>query len=336
MIDRQMPDNSAGNEAAAHSRAQTEAAHIRAIHGGQNQHVHVYAVLILSLLAFVAAIVEIILGETKTWEVLLMALMFVLSILGITVGFHRLLAHRAFETGPVLKALLSIWGSMAAQGPPIYWVSNHRRHHRFSDQPGDPHSPFWIGDQPAGNRLRGWWHAHLGWLFTDEVTNTTVYGKDLFRDPVIVWVNRRYHWWLLLSLAIPAAIGAMIEQSALGMWKGLLWGGGVRLFLSYHATQSINSICHLFGFRSFDTREQSTNNVWFAIPTLGEAWHNNHHACPGSAIFGVRWWQIDIGGYFIRLCEFAGLAKNVVRHDPVLLKSFHPVNLEPKSREHER
>jgi len=238
-------------------------------------------------------------------EVALLVSMYALSIIGITVGFHRHFAHCAFKTNIAVRIILAILGSMAAQGPVIHWVSNHRRHHQYSDQPGDPHSPHLY------EGIRGLWHGHIGWMLNSEVTNAAVFAKDLLQDSGIAKVNRLYLTWVILGLAIPGVIGGVVTGTWMGAWQGFLWGGLVRIFLAHHVTWSINSITHLYGSRTFDTSEQSTNNLWLAIPTFGEAWHNNHHAFPNSGKFGLQWWQIDLGYWVIRALEFAGLVWKV-------------------------
>jgi stearoyl-CoA desaturase (Delta-9 desaturase) len=275
---------------------------------------YVVALLATTSASVAIAALEWAAGITRAWEVWLAVAMLVATTLGGTAGFHRLLAHRAFKTGAAVKAVLLALGSMQGQGPPMYWVANHRRHHRFADMPGDPHSPRWIGERPARHRLEGFLHAHIGWVMARQGTPAIAYCRDLYQDPVVLWINRHYYAWLLLGLALPALAGACIEPYATGAAKGLLWGGGVRLFVTYHGVQAVGSVGHMFGAREFETREHSTNNFWLAITTLGEGWHNNHHACAGAAFFGVRWWQLDLGGLFIRLLERTGLATDVVRH----------------------
>lgn len=243
-------------------------------------------------------------------EIGLLVGMYALTITGITVGFHRLFSHSAFQTSNALKIFLAIAGSMAAQGPVIHWVSNHRRHHQYSDQTGDPHSPHLEGDGRFSS-LRGLWHAQIGWLFANEVTNSAMFAKDLLRDPVIAKVNNYYLVWLVLGLFLPAVIAGALLQTWMGFLSGFLWGGLLRVFLAHQFTWSVNSIMHLFGTRSFDTSEHSTNNIWFAIPTFGEAWHNNHHAFQSSAKFGLQWWQIDIGYWVIHFFEKMGLVWDV-------------------------
>lgn len=251
-------------------------------------------------------------GTITLIEIGLLVVMYLLTLTGITVGFHRHFAHRAFQAKTPVRILLGILGSMAAQGPVVYWVSTHRRHHRHSDQEGDPHSPH-LHEESLFGALRGLWHAHIGWLFHAEITNSAYFARELLRDPVVMGVNKRYFLWILLGFVIPGVLNGLWQMSWMGALQGMLWGGLVRVFLVHHATWSINSITHLYGRRSFATRDHSTNNVWLAIPTLGEAWHNNHHAFPGSAIFGLERQQVDIGAWVIRLLEITGVAWDVHR-----------------------
>ena len=199
-------------------------------------------------------------------------------------------------------------------------MSNHRRHHQFSDRPGDPHSPYYIQTEKI-NPTRGLWHAQIGWTFTHDITNTFLFAKDLIQDSVISKINQLYYIWVLLGLLIPTVIGGMFTGTSMGLLTGFLWGGCVRLFLSYHFTNSINSITHLYGSRTFDTREQSTNNIWLIIPTFGEAWHNNHHAFTNSAKFGLQWWQVDLGYWIIHMLEVLGLAWDVKAPTPEMIEA---------------
>lgn len=241
---------------------------------------------------------------------LLLVFWFLTMVGGVTVGNHRLLSHCAFKTHPYIRVALAILGSMAAQGPVINWVSNHRRHHQYSDQIGDTHSPNLYQGESWG-KLRGMWHSHIGWMLSGELTNSTVFAKDLLQDPVITKINQQYLAFVFLGLLIPAILGGLLSGTWIGIWQGFLWGGLVRIFVVHHLTWSLNSIVHLYGSRSFNTSEKSTNNVWLAIPTGGEAWHNNHHAFPNSAKFGLQWWEVDLGCWFIRTLEVLGLAWDV-------------------------
>ena len=288
--------------------------------GGRAQTLHVAAVHALGFVSLAAVGTEFAYGQVKSWEVVLLLCMFFLTMIGITVGFHRLTAHRAFKANRAAKATLIVLGSMAWQGPLLYWVALHRRHHLFADEEGDPHSPHWIDGRKATSRLEGLWHAQVRWPFTHNLTNTAVLCRDLFHDQLAINLSRRYYLWLGLGFVIPAAVGGAIELSLFGALKGALWGGALRVFISYHFINTVNSVTHLFGTRDFETRECSRNNAWFALPTAGEAWHNNHHACPSSAYFGLNAWQFDLGGVVIRALERCGLATDVTRPLPAVLE----------------
>ncbi|WP_137937665.1 acyl-CoA desaturase [Chitinivorax sp. B] len=242
------------------------------------------------------------------------------GMLGITVGYHRQFSHRAFSTTRPVRALLIFMGSITAQGPVIHWVANHRRHHEYSDRPGDTHSPHAFEGQP-NSWLRGMWHAHVGWMFTTDVTNPNRYARDLLRDPLVTRMNRLYPLWVTLGVLLPATVGGVLSGTWTGVLEGGLWGGFVRIFTVHHATWAINSITHRYGKRPFATREYSTNSVWLALPTAGEAWHNCHHAFPSSARFGLAWWQLDIGYLFILALRSVGLAWDLNIPSPAALAS---------------
>jgi len=271
---------------------------------------HAWGILLVPFFGLVIAIALTGQYGIKPMAVALLVGMYTLTIFGITVGFHRHFTHCAFQTNTTIRVILAILGSMAAQGSLNYWVATHRRHHQYSEQPEDPHSPHQPG-KGWGGHLWGLWYAHIGWMFQPEFTNPILFAKDLLRDPVICRVNQLYFWWIVLGLAIPTILGGVFTGTWMGAFQGFLWGGLVRIFLVHHATWSINSITHLYGRRTFDTREQSRNNIWLAIPTLGEGWHNNHHAFPSSAQFGLRWWQIDLGYWAIRVLEWLGLVWDI-------------------------
>jgi len=242
--------------------------------------------------------------------------------LGITVGFHRHLTHRSFKTYAWLRGLLGILGSAAIEGPVISWVADHRKHHTFSDEEGDPHSPH--VDHGAGLRgtLRGLFHAHMGWLFIHtQRGNKERFAPDLLKDPVINWVDRTFLYWAVLGLMVPFALGYIIGGTLLAAATGLLWGGLVRVFVLHHFTYSINSLCHVFGRRDYETPDESRNLALIALPTLGEAWHNNHHAFPTSAVHGLGRWQVDISALVIGGLERVGLIWDVVRVSPDRLTS---------------
>jgi stearoyl-CoA desaturase (delta-9 desaturase) len=240
----------------------------------------------------------------------LLAGMYAATVIGIGVGFHRLVSHRAFQAHTAVKGALCILGSMAAEGPVLFWAATHRRHHSSSDREGDPHSPHLHG-AGALNSLRGFWHAHVGWMFTPEITGWGYYVPDLLKDRTIFAINRQYFIWVFSGLLAPTLLGGLLTGTWRGVFDGFLWGGLVRIFLVHQTSWSINSICHIFGRRAFDTRDQSTNNFWIALLSFGEGWHNNHHAFPHSAMHGLRWWEVDLSGYLIQLLKRLGLVWNV-------------------------
>jgi len=250
-------------------------------------------------------------------DIAVFAVMYVATGLGVTVGFHRLFTHRSFSTTRPIRAALAILGSAAIEGPVISWVADHRKHHAFSDREGDPHSPH--VDHGTGWRgaLRGLAHAHVGWLFIHTHRGRrTRYAPDLLADPVVAYVDRTFLAWALGGLAAAFALGYAIGGTLHTALTGFLWGGGVRMLVLHHVTYSINSLCHFFGRRRFDTGDESRNLAWLALPSLGEAWHNNHHAFPTSAAHGRRPWELDISAAVIWALERMGLAWDVVRVSP--------------------
>lgn len=247
--------------------------------------------------------------------------MFVATGIGVSAGFHRHFTHRSFKAVTPVRVALGILGSMAMQGTIIFWVSQHRRHHSHSDSPGDPHSPY-VNEQgvPHKSFRRGLWHSYMGWTFNHEVPNATYYAPDLIRDKTISRVNQLYFVWVGLGLLIPTVLGSVLHQSWIGALSGLVWGGLVRISAWHNMIWSITSITHIFGRRDFNSDDRSTNNVWLAIPTLGEAFHNNHHAFPNAAVLRFKWWQLDISGAVITLLERLGLAWDVVRPTPAMME----------------
>jgi len=237
--------------------------------------------------------------------------------LGVTVGFHRHLTHRAFKTTPAVRGVLAALGSASIQGPVISWVADHRKHHAFTDVQGDPHSPHVGHGGGLGGTLRGLLHAHVGWLFVhDQRAARGRFAPDLVRDPVVSFVDRFFLLWVAAGLLVPFALGLALSGSWAGGLTGMLWGGTIRIWLLHHVTYSINSICHVFGRRPFQTADESRNFSPLALISFGEAWHNNHHAFPTSAVHGLRRWQIDPSARAIGLLERMGLAWDVVRVDP--------------------
>jgi stearoyl-CoA desaturase (Delta-9 desaturase) len=257
-------------------------------------------------------------GGTLHWQdLLVLAVTYLLCGLGVTVGYHRLFTHRSFKTTRPLRALLAVLGSMAIEGPVIEWASTHRKHHRFSDRSGDPHSPHADHGSGWGEALRGLVHAHVGWMFRgQDMANPRRYAKDLLADGDLRFISRTFPLWAAAGLALPFALGIALTGSLVGGLTGLLWGGLVRIFLVHHATFSINSLCHFFGRRPFATGDQSRNLAWLAPLSLGEAWHNNHHAFPTSARHGLGRWQLDPSAWLITVLERCRLAWDVVRIAP--------------------
>jgi stearoyl-CoA desaturase (Delta-9 desaturase) len=266
-------------------------------------------------------IAGLIVAAVQTWndwlhwhDLVVFGAVYLLTAIGITVGFHRLLTHRSFETSPLLRGAFAALGSAAIEGPVISWVADHRKHHAFSDEEGDPHSPHVGHGHGLKGILRGLVHAHVGWLFIHTQRGSKErYAPDLLADPVVRWVDRTFLLWVAVGLAVPFLLGLLLGGTLAAGLTGLLWGGLVRMFVVHHVTYSINSLCHTFGRQAFATRDESRNLAWLAIPSLGEAWHNNHHAFPTSAVHGLGRRQIDVSGWVIAGFERAGLVWNVVR-----------------------
>lgn len=256
------------------------------------------------LLATISAIVLLWNRYVFPADIALLVSLYILTGLGITIGYHRMLTHKSFDAPEWLRAFFVICGSAAFEGSPISWAARHIEHHAHSDEEGDPHSP-----------LHGFWHAHMGWLYSIREPEPDVqkFAPHLLEDKTIVFVDRYTLLWMGLSLLIPFLIGG---------WTGLLWGGGVRVFLITHITWSVNSICHTFGRRDFETTDESRNNWLIGLLGFGEGWHNNHHAFPESAMHGLRWWQFDGSAVVIRVLELLGLVWNV-RRVPIETQSAH-------------
>ena len=273
--------------------------------------------VVFPFLATLAAIVLLWNQVVSASDLLIAAGMYLLTAIGITVGFHRLLTHRSFQTSKPLEYLFAVLGSMAVQGPVISWVADHRKHHAHTDAEGDPHSPHVGHDGGVRGVLGGLWHAHSGWLMsTQGRADWKRYAPDLYEDRGMRAIGRQFVPLVLLSLALPTLAGYLVSGTLAGAATGLLWGGLVRIFFVHHVTWSVNSVCHFFGTRRFDTDDYSTNVFWLALPSLGESWHHNHHAFPRSAVHGLRGWEIDPSALIIGALEKLGLAWNVVRISP--------------------
>ena len=229
-----------------------------------------------------------------TWnDIAILAGMYFFTALGITIGYHRMLTHRSFAAHPIVRFFFLMLGSMAVEGPALDWASIHIKHHANTDTEDDPHSP-----------LDGFFHAHIGWFISGFLAEPDIYGTWLRKDRMVMFMSKTFFIW--------GALGFVIAY-LLGGWTGVLWGGLVRLFLTHHVTWSVNSVCHTFGRRAFDTDDHSRNQWLVGLLAFGEGWHNNHHAFPRSAFHGLRWWQFDLSAYIIRLLEWSGLAWNVWR-----------------------
>jgi stearoyl-CoA desaturase (delta-9 desaturase) len=267
------------------------------------------AVLFIVVVPLVATVYALYLLWGRHFTGLDLTLMFVfylISGLGVTVGFHRMLTHKSFETTKFVKALFIIMGSMSWEGSPIIWASTHIRHHAHSDEEDDPHSP-----------LVSLWHAHVGWMFQDAA-DTETYGKWLRKDPTVVWADKYWVLWGLLGMLLPTLISGFVwfaggDSFLTGAFYGLLWGGFVRIFITHHVTWSVNSICHTFGKRPYQTTDESRNNWLVGLLAFGEGWHNNHHAFPRSAFHGMEWWQFDLSSIIIATLEKLGIVWKVHR-----------------------
>ncbi|MEU4247572.1 fatty acid desaturase [Amycolatopsis sp. NPDC026612] len=265
------------------------------------------------LVPFVALLVAVPLvwGWGMSWvDLILAAAFYVFATLGVTVGFHRYFTHGAFKANRPLRVVLAIAGSMAVQGSVIFWVASHRRHHAFADREGDPHSPWLFGTSPSA-LLRGFWHAHMGWMFGREVTNADRFAPDLVADPDVRWVNRYFWLWITLSMALPAILGGLITWSWWGVVTAFFWAGLVRIAFLHHVTWSVNSVCHLIGERPFASRDKAANFWPLALLSMGESWHNSHHADPTCARHGVLRGQVDVSARVIWAFERLGWATDV-------------------------
>jgi len=262
----------------------------------------VLVVVVVPLLATVFAIYMLWQRAVHWPDLALLGTLYLLTAVGIGLGYHRMLSHRSFLAHPAVKFLLLVFGSMAMQGSAIEWAATHVKHHAQADREGDPHSP-----------LEGFFHAHFGWLFLGGVSNAdpNIYCPHLVKDRVAAFVSRTFWLWVALGLVIPFVLGG---------WTGLLWGGLVRIFLLHHVTWSVNSVCHTFGKREFEINDQSRNEWVVGLLALGEGWHNNHHAFPRSAFHGLHWWQFDLNGYIVIILERFGLIDDVYRIPPNLLE----------------
>jgi len=269
-----------------------------------------FAAVTIPFAGLVAAII-LLWGVAFNWVYLaLLGGMYVATAIGINVGYHRFFTHRSFKTPRFIEGILAALGSMAVEGPVIQWAAVHRCHHQHSDDHDDPHSPHSPGEGLWGI-IRGMWHAHMGWLFRPHPPGLARYVNDLRKDRLVRRMSQLFPFWVLVGLLIPAALGGLLTLSWMGVLLGFIWGGLVRIFLVHHVTWSINSVCHIWGSRPFQTHDESRNNAIFGVLAFGEGWHNNHHAFPTSARHGLRWWQLDLTYLIIRGMALVGLAREV-------------------------
>jgi stearoyl-CoA desaturase (Delta-9 desaturase) len=269
-----------------------------------------YLTVGLPTLGTIGAVVYALYDGLTVTDAVLFVVMFVITSLGVEAGLHRYFTHRSFEASEAVKVFLGVAGSMAAQGPIIFWVSNHRLHHAFADTDRDPHSPKPQGPGFRG-RVKGLWHGHIGWLFTVKKIDWGRHSRDWLADHRVVRMNTAYFWLILIGIIAPGIIGLAVTQSLHGFVGGVLWGGFARIFALDHSVWAVNSLGHTIGNREFDVRDESRNIGVLAPPTMGGSWHNNHHARPALAQTRQHWWQLDLAGEFIRLLDHTGLVRNV-------------------------
>jgi stearoyl-CoA desaturase (Delta-9 desaturase) len=278
-------------------------------------------VTVVPFLALLAVCWQVWADLLRWSDVVVLIVLYLATGLGVTVGFHRHLTHRSFATSRPLRAVLAVLGSAAIEGPVISWVADHRKHHAFADREGDPHSPHVGHGGGLRGALAGLFHAHLGWLFIHTQRGAKQrFARDLIADPMMRFIDRTFLLWAVAGLVAAFGLGLVIGGSVQAGLTGLLWGGGVRMLVVHHVTYSVNSLCHFFGSRPFATEDHSRNLVWLALPTLGESWHNNHHAFPTSAAHGLRRLQLDPSALVIRALEAMGLVWDVVRVSPARLE----------------
>lgn len=276
----------------------------------KRQQFHAIAVVLLSGIGILLAIILAFYGYYPGYaEMIILLVSFCVAGLGIAVGYHRLFTHQSFKCHKSIEVILAIMGSMAMQGTLMFWVALHRRHHELSDKKGDPHSPYLMENgEPINNPIRRVWHSYIAWSFNHAVPNSAFYARDLMKDRMLAKVNTFYFIWVFIGLLIPTVAGYIIHNNWLGALNGFIWGGAIRVLLGHNKIWCITSLTHIFGTRDFNSKDKSTNNLWLSLFTLGESWHNNHHAFPRAAILQFKWYQIDISGYFVLLLTKLGLA----------------------------
>jgi stearoyl-CoA desaturase (delta-9 desaturase) len=271
------------------------------------------AITIIPFLGFLIGL-RFLWGGISGLDLALLVGLYSVSILGVTIGFHRMLTHGALDAPAPVRIALAIAGSLAVEGSVIRWVADHRRHHMYTDRQGDPHSPHLVDGTGLKATLLGLWHAHIGWFFVEETTRVERFAPDLLKDRGLRAVSALFPLWTVVSFALAPAIALALTHSIHAALTALVWGSLVRIFLLHHVTWSINSVCHFFGRRPYESDDHSTNNWVMSLVSFGEGWHNNHHAFPSSAFHGLEWWQVS--GMVIRAIRALGLVRNV--HSPSL------------------
>lgn len=277
---------------------------------GLTMRIIIGAFVVIPLIA-VACALPIAWGGWLSWLDITLAIgLWLLTAGGITVGYHRYFTHGSFKANRTVKIILAVFGSLAIEGSLDQWVADHRKHHKFSDEIGDPHSPWRFGTSKKAIG-KGLLFAHVGWLFDDDNTGIDKYAPDIAGDKDLNWISKHFSVFVISSLLLPAVLGGLITWSWMGAVTAFFWAGLVRVAFVHHVTWSINSICHVFGNRPFTSRDLSSNVAWLAIPSLGESWHNLHHVDPTAARHGVMKGQIDVSASFIKGMEKTGLATDV-------------------------
>ena len=277
---------------------------------GLTMRIIIGAFVVIPLIA-VACALPIAWGGWLSWLDITLAIgLWLLTAGGITIGYHRYFTHGSFKANRTVKIVLAVLGSLAIEGSLDQWVADHRKHHKFSDEVGDPHSPWRFGTSKKAIG-KGLLYAHVGWLFDDDNTGIDKYAPDIASDKDLNWISKHFSVFVIASLLLPAVLGGLITWSWMGAVTAFFWAGLVRVAFVHHVTWSINSICHVFGNRPFTSRDLSSNVAWLAIPSLGESWHNLHHVDPTDARHGVMKGQIDISASFIQGMEKTGLATDV-------------------------
>jgi len=269
------------------------------------------AVFVAVPLLAVAAAVPVAWGGWLSWVDVGLALVFwAITGLGITVGYHRYFTHGSFKVGRAAKIALALAGSLALEGTIRQWVADHRKHHKFSDEVGDPHSPWLFGTSKRAV-AKGLYYAHIGWMFDEAQASTERYAPDIRADRDLEAISRWFPAIVVATFMLPAVLGGLLTWSWAGALTAFFWAGLIRVAVVHHVTWSINSICHVFGNAPFASRDQSTNVWWLAIPSFGESWHNLHHADPTAARHGVLRGQIDLSAAMIRVMEVTRVARDV-------------------------